>query len=292
MKRRDAAGTAPAQRPLCLTLDVESDYGRTESFAILDRAAAFFDWIRDERVPLTAFVTGRLIARGHPILDRLVACGAALELHGHAHDPAHFGTMFDSHAEEIEQGTAAYQRRFSRLPSGYRAPSGIVGADDLQRLARLGYRYDASIFPVRRPGRYDFTPLPHSPFRWQGLGLVEFPVSLLNARVPAGLTFINVLGPGLSASLIRRAAPAAGPVVLDGHFHNLFTDRQAMAGLPLGLRAVYTAGRWSGGLACTQALVRRLRRHGYEPADLRTLAEATPAATLPEVGLDVFRPRA
>jgi len=284
---------SPARRPaLCLTFDIEPDYGRRPTFGILDKADPFFDWIRAERVPVTAFVTGRIIEQGHRIVDRLLAAGIAVELHGYAHAPEAFGTMHGSHADEIQRGTDAYIRRFGHVPTGYRAPSGVVSADDLRLLDRLGYRYDSSIFPVRRPGRYDFAALPRQPFRWGGLRLLEFPAALLTSRLPAGLTFINLLGPSISARLIRRAAgPAPGPLVIDGHFHNLFTDRPALAGLPWALRAVYTAGRWSGGLRCTRNLVDRLRRAGFKPSDLREIAAHTQATDIPAVELGVFLSR-
>ncbi len=281
---------APARRPaVCLTFDVEPDYGRRPTFGILDKADSFFDWIRAERVPVTAFVTGRIIERGHRIIDRLLAAGIAVELHGYAHAPEAFGTMHGSHADEIQRGTDAYLGRFGRSPTGYRAPSGVVSAADLRLLDRLGYRYDSSVFPVRRSGRYDFTSLPRRPFRWGGLGLLEFPVALLTPRLPAGLTFINLFGPSVSARLIRRTAgPEPGPLVLDGHFHNLYADDEALAGLPWALRAVYTAGRWSGGLRCTRLLVDRLRRAGFEPSDLREVAALTQTADIPAVELGVF----
>lgn len=287
-----SAQTAGRASPpaLCLTLDVESDYGRSSTLAILDKTDSFFDWIRDEHVPVTAFVTGRIIEQGHRIVDRLTAAGVAVELHGYTHAGEDFGTMHESHAEEIERGTAAYQRRFGRTPAGYRAPAGTIGEQDLKLLDRLGYQYDSSVFPVRRPDRYDFSTLPRTPFRWASLNLAEFPMALLTSRVPAGLTFTNLLGPSLSTRLIRRSAAASpAPVIIDGHFHNLYTHSAAMSALPWGLRAVYTLGRWSGGLACTRKLVNALRRAGYEPASLHDLATQTLPNDSPTVGLDLFR---
>jgi hypothetical protein len=52
-------------------LDVESDYARSPTLTVLDRTGPFFEWVRDEKVPFTAFVTGRLIEQAHPIVDQL-----------------------------------------------------------------------------------------------------------------------------------------------------------------------------------------------------------------------------
>ena len=278
--------SVPGSRTVYLTLDIEPDYGRCRTLAILDRAGEFLDWARHEQVPLTAFVTGRLIEQGHPVVAHLQSAGASVELHGYEHALSGFGTMRDSHAEEIERGTAAYAKRFGRLPAGYRAPAGVIGAEDIRLLNRLGYGYDSSIFPVRRPGRYDCRHLPHSPFRWEDLRLLEFPIALLTSRIPAGLTFINLLGPRLSARLLLRAAPVPpSPLVLDGHLHNLFQDRAARANLPWKLRGIYALGQRAGGLPGLRTLVEELRRRGCAFGNLTAAALAASSELLPSARL-------
>lgn len=278
--------------PVCLTMDVEPDYGRATTTRILDRIAPFLEWITAERIPMTAFVTGRLIETRHPVTDQLLAAGVAVELHGYAHGAAEFGSSRDSHADEIRRGTEAYANRFGRVPAGYRAPAGVIGADDLRLLASLGYRYDSSVFPVRRKGRYDFRHLPRSPFRWAGPELAEFPVGRLAPRVPSGLSFINLAGPWAASVLIRRAARcAAGPHVVDGHFHNLFTDPASLATLPLGLRGLYRLGGWSGGFAGFRRLVDRLRGAGVEFASLHALATLQDSPALPRIPVATLDPR-
>ena len=287
MPRSDTSDHVPGT--VCLTMDVEPDYARTSSFAILDRAGPFFQWIHDEQVPVTAFVMGRLIAQSHPILDQLQSAGAAVELHGYAHDVSGFGDMRSSHSEEIQRGTEAYAKRFGRVPYGYRAPSGIVSADDIRLLDRLGFDYDSSIFPVRRTGRYDFRKLPRRPFRWEGLRLSEFPVALVTSRVPAGLTFTNLLGAGISATLMARSAPIpAGPLVIDGHFHNIFPAPEALAGMPWPFRALYRMGELSGGLAGLMSLLNSLRRRGFALASLTEVARTVSAGDLQSVSLAFF----
>ena len=212
-----------------------------------------------------------------------------MELHGYAHDVSGFGTMHSSHAEEIERGTDVYVRKFGRVPTGYRAPSGIVSAADLRLLDRLGYRYDSSIFPVRRHGRYDFSSLPHHPFRWEGLHMAEFPLALLTSRVPAGLTFMNLLGSRISSMILARSASASpAPLVIDGHFHNLFPAPEALRALPLAFRFIYKLGELAGGLACLRALVYNLRERGLVFGNLAQVAQITRSEHLPAVNLAVF----
>jgi len=287
MARTDGANHKPGTA--CLTLDVEPDYARSQTLMILDRTQPFFQWVREEQVPITTFVTGQLIEQGHPILEQLQSAGISVELHGYSHAVSGFGTMCSSHAEEIQRGTDAYVKRFGRVPTGYRAPSGIVSAEDVRLLDRLGYLYDSSIFPVRRPGRYDFTGLPNRPFRWEGLRLTEFPVALLTSRVPAGLTFTNLLGPRLSAIALARSAPVPpAPVVIDGHFHNMFTEAQALRTLPWRLRVVYSLGRWSGGLSSLRSLIENMRRRGFIFESLTQTAQGIASGQLPAVSMSVF----
>lgn len=286
------SGAEASSGPVCLTLDVEPDYGRAASTRILDRISPFLDWVAANRIPMTTFVTGQLIAQHHPIVDQLVAAGVSVELHGHDHRAEGFGTLRDSHADEINRGTEAYVKRFGRVPSGYRAPAGVISAADLQLLASLGYRYDSSVFPVRRKECYDFSHFPRYPFRWMEPDLPEFPVGLLAPRIPAGLSFINLLGPTLAAVLIRRAVKRIRvPYVVDGHFHNLFPDSTALATLPAGLRGLYVLGQWSGGFKGFRSLVDRLREAGVTLAGLHEIASQN-TAMLPGVSLAAFESRA
>ena len=285
----------PGVNPICcLTLDVEPDYGRADSCAILDRAEPFFDWLRAERMPLMAFVTGELLDRGHRVLDLLNDAGASLGVHGHRHAAGDFGTMRDSHAGEIERSADAYSRRIGRPPRGYRAPAGIISREDILLLDRRGFRYDASVFPLRRPGRYDFAGLPRTPFRWEGTRLVEMPFGLMTSFLPAGMTFINLLGAPLSAGLIRRAArllpfgAGAAGYVIDLHLHNLFSHPPALRSVPAAMRLMYRTGEWGGGLPRLQKLVGRLRLYGFAFRDLEADVVRRKSEDLPACGFDCF----
>ncbi len=263
-----------------LTIDVESDYGRSKRYDILDRVAPFFEWLDRENLPLTAFVTGRLLEQGHAIIDSFQSAGVPIGVHGFEHSPENFGTMNTSHADEIRRGVEAYVKRIGRAPAGYRAPSGIVSRHDIELLGKLGFRYDASIFPARRPGRYNFSALPHTPFRWEGTSLVEMPFGMLTRSVPAGMSFINLIGASAAARLLRRSA------VVDIHFHNLFTHYPSMRGLPAGLRMMYLAGAWMNGFPCLQSLVSKLRNAGAVFGCLETDALALKADALPSASFD------
>ena len=278
---------------LCLTIDVEQDYGRAGTYGVLDKAAPFIDWIREEKIPVTAFVIGRLFQEGHPIIDSLLNAGASLGVHGFSHSPGIFRDMHTNHADEINKGLAAFERRVGRKPAGYRAPAGVISRDDVLMIDKLGFRYDASVFPMRRPIRYDFSQLPKSPFRWNGTGLVEIPFGLLTRRLPAGMSFINLFGPKLSAYLARRMTAGSHDgdpayYVTDIHLHNLFTSYQAMGCLPFAMRLIYLAGSFTGGFPTLVKFVDSMRHQGFVLYDLEAYALSLKAEQLPVVNMDCF----
>ena len=277
---------------LYLTLDVESDYGRSDTYDVLDRAAPFFDWIKSEQIPLTAFVTGRLLEQGHRVVDTFQECGIAVGVHGYTHAADTFGTMHTSHADEIRRGAEAYAKRMGNKPAGYRAAAGVISREDVLLLDRIGFRYDASVVPMRRPGRYDFSGLPKTPFRWDGTRLVEIPFGLLTSALPAGMTFINLLGATVSSRLImreaRRLTGAPAWHVTDLHLHNLFAHYPALRSLPFVLRLIYLAGGIMGGLPTLRRMTADLRRAGFEFGNLEADALRLDAGRLPVVELDFF----
>jgi len=278
---------------LCLTVDVESDYGRADTYEVLNRAAPFFEWIQKDHIPITAFVVGRLFQQGHPIIETLLKAGASLGVHGFSHSPDTFSSMQSSHADEIQKGVEAFERRVGRKPSGYRAPAGVISRDDVLLLNRLGLRYDASVFPMRRLHRYDFSGLPEFPFRWEGTSLVEVPVGMLTSTLPAGMSFVNLFGARLSAYLVRNRLVKLKEHelachVTDIHLHNLFAYHPAMVCLPFSLRIVYLAGSLAGGLSMLVKYVSVLRRGGYTFCNLEDNALSLKVESLPVVGLDCF----
>jgi|GEM_PF-3335193 len=278
-----------------LTLDVEPDYGRAQTCRVLDQADSFWDWLRQAAVPMTAFIAGKLIHEGHPVLDRLTALNVPLALHGYTHAPETFGNMRTSHAGEIQAAHEAFLRRMGRRPNGYRAAAGIISDKDVLLLDRLGFRYDTSIFPLRRAGRYDFSRLPRLPFCWAGTSLIEIPFGLLTRRMPAGMTFINLLGAKLSTRLMLRrigvrsvGQDSAGWYVVDLHLHNLFIYTPALEAVPLLMRMLYKVGAWRGGLPCLTRLIDNLLRAGVHFGNLEEEALRMRCELLPQASLDVF----
>lgn len=197
------APTAPTVEHV-LSVDVE-EYFQVSAFdRVLDRAA----WPRlpsrverstDELLELLArhhaaatFFTLGWIAERHPALvRRIVDAGHELASHGWSHrrvsslSPAEFRA-------EARNSKAVLEDIAGCAVVGFRAPSFSIGraqAWAFDVLIEEGYRYDSSVFPIRRPGYGDRT-APTTPYvvsRPSG-DLLELPLAtlaLLGMRVPA-----------------------------------------------------------------------------------------------------------
>jgi polysaccharide deacetylase family protein (PEP-CTERM system associated) len=153
---------------------------------------SLLDLLSLHSVHATCFVLG-WIAERHPQLVRnLSECGHEVASHGWDHrrvteqTPAEFRSSVRQSKDVLEDITG-------REILGFRAPSfSIVQGREwaLDVLAEEGYRYDSSLFPIRRPDGYGYATA-HYDAHWlerpSGL-LAEFPpatLGVLGARLPA-----------------------------------------------------------------------------------------------------------
>jgi polysaccharide deacetylase family protein (PEP-CTERM system associated) len=158
-----------------LTIDVE-DYFQVSAFApYIDRA----DWERREcrierniarilelldrhGVRATFFTLGWIAERHSVIVRDIVAGGHELASHGYGHErasdlsPAAF-------FEDIHRAKQLLEALSGVEVKGYRAPSFSIGAGNhvsaFEALARAGYRYSSSVYPVR----HDHYGMPEAP---------------------------------------------------------------------------------------------------------------------------------
>jgi polysaccharide deacetylase family protein (PEP-CTERM system associated) len=162
----------------------------------------------------TFFVLGWLADR-HPDLVRdIAAAGHEVASHGWDHvrvtrqRPEEFRASVRRTKHELERLTGAEVL-------GFRAPSfSIVPGFEwaLDVLIEEGYRYDSSMFPIRRPGDYgypDAAPEPHWLERPAGR-LAEFPLATLRRfglSIPAaGGAYFRVLPYGLVRAALNDCA--------------------------------------------------------------------------------------
>jgi peptidoglycan/xylan/chitin deacetylase (PgdA/CDA1 family) len=117
-------------------------------------------------LPATFFVPGLTAERWPGTVERILAAGHEVALHGYTHRTP---TALEpgEQLEELERGMAALARA-GATPVGYRAPLWSTTAVTLEGLGRHGLRYDSSLFDDDRPYLLD-TPsgrLAELPVHW------------------------------------------------------------------------------------------------------------------------------
>jgi polysaccharide deacetylase family protein (PEP-CTERM system associated) len=215
----------------------------------------------------TMFVLG-LVAERHPQLVRdLAAAGHEIASHGWSH-----GRVFTKtpavFREAVRKSKALLEDLTGRPVHGYRAPSfsivpGFEWALDI--LIEEGYRYDSSIFPIRRPG-YGYPGAPRDPHVLQRPvgSIVEVPPATLQiagANLPAGGgAYFRLLPAHLTHAALRQAARRDKPATF--YIHPWELD----GGQPRVAVSALTRVRHYGGLHTVAGkLDRLLAKHQFRP---------------------------
>lgn len=203
---------------------------------------------RDVRA--TFFVVGELIDRYPALMRRIAAAGHELACHTHTHRP-----LWEMTPEDLDGELTAFAASLSRhvpgqRPAGFRAPTFSLApatAWALDVLARHGYRYDSSVFPLRNP-IYGVSRAPTRPYRPAAdlihrdasAPLVEWPMTVWELgplRLPVcGGIYLRLLPLSLILRGLRAAA-RRGPVVVFLHPWELDPDLPRLD-LPLRERFV------------------------------------------------------
>jgi polysaccharide deacetylase family protein (PEP-CTERM system associated) len=204
-----------------LTIDVE-DYFQVSAFApyiprdqwdsrecrVEHNVTRILDLLAEHQTRATFFTLGWIAERYPALVRRIVDGGHELASHGYGHQrasdlsPAEFGADV-VHAKKLLEDIAG------KPVQGYRAPSFSIGSSNLwafDSLARAGYRYSSSIYPIR----HDHYGMPDSPrFAYRvASGVLEVPVTtarLLNRNVPSsGGGYFRLLPYPVSRWLLRK----------------------------------------------------------------------------------------
>jgi polysaccharide deacetylase family protein (PEP-CTERM system associated) len=211
----------------------------------------------------TFFVLG-WVAERHPALVRAIAeAGHEIASHGWDHrrvtdqTPPQFRRSVRGSRDLLEQ-------LVGRAVTGFRAPSfSIVPGHEwaLEVLVEEGYRFDSSLFPIRRPGgRYGYPDSPVDPY-WLSLPpgrLAELPPATLSFggwRLPAGGGgYFRLLPYALTRAALRACERRGVPGTFYIHPWELDPGQPR---LPV---SCVTRIRHYGGLARTEGRLRRLLR--------------------------------
>ena len=162
---------------------------------VVDNTERLLDLFDEHAVRGTFFVLGWVAERYPSIVKSIGGRGHELASHGYAHRLVYEQTP-DVFRDDVRRSKALIEDLSGQGVHGYRAPSFSVTAESLWALDVLseeGYRYDASIFPIRhdRYGIPDAPRWPHAMARTGG-SLFEVPGS----TVRLGGTNLPVAGGG------------------------------------------------------------------------------------------------
>jgi polysaccharide deacetylase family protein (PEP-CTERM system associated) len=232
-----------------LTIDVE-DYFQVSAFAPyirrdewdsrecrvernVDRILAM---LAAHRIHATFFTLGWIAERYPQLVRRIVDGGHELASHGYGHErasdltPAAFSADI-TRAKQLLEDLGGVEVR------GYRAPSFSIGINNLwafDSLARAGYRYSSSIYPIQ----HDHYGMPDSPrFAYRvGAGLLEVPVSTVRFRKrnfpSSGGGYFRLLPYPVSRWLMRRVNSVdREPAIFYFHPWEIDPDQPRVAGV-------------------------------------------------------------
>ncbi len=267
------------EKTVCLTLDVEQDYGDLldePSYEGLKHIPDLVNFCKQRNIPLTCFVQGSLFETQPAEIKRLAELDVDFELHSYSHP-----RLKEMNVEmEIKKGKEAYCRFFDREPMGYRSPLGSINNGDYETLAAYGFKFDSSLFPSFRPGVFNNLRGPTKPYRLNTPEIIEFPVAVLSqlVRIPIALGYIKLLGKPYLYLLKRSSLP--GLIVFGFHLHDLFnlssSNKIPLEKFPFIYRRIFKRiyqGEQDG-LMLLDELIRMFQRKGYTFLTLKDVYEA------------------
>jgi polysaccharide deacetylase family protein (PEP-CTERM system associated) len=219
-----------------LTVDVE-DYFQVQAFAETIARTTWADWPRrveantelllglfaEKSVRATFFTLGWVAERHPALIRRIVAGGHELASHGYGHERVDALTEMAFRAD-IVRAKGVLEDAGGVAVAGYRAPTFSVGPRTpwaFATLAEAGYRYSSSVYPVRHD-LYGLPGAPRFPYRHDGCGLLELPMTTLrlggrNLPLAGGGWFRLVPYRLFRAALRHRLAAECRPAVFYLH---------------------------------------------------------------------------
>jgi polysaccharide deacetylase family protein (PEP-CTERM system associated) len=268
-RRPDPSPMSPTPITNALTIDVE-DYFQVSAFAPY---IARGDWdsceCRVERnvqrilelldahgAKATFFTLGWIAERYPQLIGEIVARGHELASHGYGHQRASDLTeaaFFD----DVQRAKRILEDLSGVEVKGYRAPSFSIGTGNLwafDALARAGYRYSSSIYPIQ----HDHYGMPDSPrFAYRvNDRLLEIPITtlrMLGRNLPSsGGGYFRLLPYAWTSHGIRRLNGEGRPAIFYLHPWEIDPEQPRIAATRLSTFRHYR------NLAQTEGRLRRL----------------------------------
>ena len=256
-------------RITCITLDLENDWYFDDpnyDHLTFEYIEDYVDLISDLDVPLSIFVVGRTLERFPKAIAQLQEnLDVEFHLHSYRHDHA---KLYDFE-DELKRGIRAFESFFGTEPTGYRAPQGNLDPIELSILEDYGFRFDSSVFPSYRPGRYNNLDAPLSPYRPDEVReLVEFPLAAVPwLRIPISQSYLKLLGDPFLEYVKRVRLPEV--LVFDSHLQDFYRTA-SHDNLSLSLQFIHKRNL-SNSIDIFRELIAYLRDSEYAFAKISTV---------------------
>ena len=232
-----------------LTIDVE-DYFQVSAFApyicrdgwdarecrVERNVGRILELLAERDIKATFFTLGWIAERYPQVVRQIVEGGHELASHGYGHERASDLTP-EAFSQDIQRAKALLEDLGGTPVIGYRAPSFSIGVGNLwafDKLARAGYRYSSSIYPIK----HDHYGMPDSPrFAYRvGAGLLEIPVTTLRVmkrNLPSsGGGYFRLLPYAVSRWMLRKVnREDREPAVFYFHPWEIDVDQPRIAGI-------------------------------------------------------------
>ncbi len=198
---------------LTVTLDLEDNRCSADQEPRFEQMAhRFLDFVEERGIHATIFVVGEIANGYRQLIERVVAGGHELALHGLRHvaladvGPKRLGAELREGRELLEQTTGAKVVGF-RAPIFSLTPSTSWA---IEQLVEAGFEYSSSVLPARNP-LHGWPGAPSVAFRWSN-GLLELPCPVGGfgrAKFPfLGGIYLRFVPPGLTRCFLRRLDPS------------------------------------------------------------------------------------
>lgn len=245
---------------LCLTLDLEQDYGRFNSYHSQENIKPLLELLKKYEIKLTIFVTGKILDEKPEIIEKFKNFPVEFEPHSYSHFTNSPPLSIKEKIEDIVKAKQAYISYFAKSPLGYRTPLGMITDKEIETLAREKFKYSSSIFPSWRPGFFNNlkkTTYPH----FTTSGILEIPFSVIpKIRIPIALSYQQLLGwPFYKTASYIFGLPNI--IIYDFHLCNLKKSKKTK-GLPFYLRLSYLRNQ-NKGFKILEKFIKFTQKHNY-----------------------------
>jgi len=252
-----------------LTLDLEPDHAglKRESFDILDRSdeiREYLQFLKDRNVPLSVFVTGRVLEERPGTVELFREFGCEFHSHGHGHVP-----HCPDCSEDIEKGKDAFRSFFGEDPKGYRAPEGKITKRGIRTLEKLGFIFDSSVFPSLYPNPAYYLTVKRNPHFIFDSRVYEFPFAVIRpVNITWSISYQKLFGPG-PFDLLSRRFHQGKYLVYDSHLHDFIINDMYKELSPFW-RMIYSRNRRAG-MSIMKRTLASIEGMGYRFVDFTDL---------------------